>query len=287
MMKGGMRMSDKSKRGPKRDPLLRTDRTKRPRPKKAATTTPEAEAEDPRGKFLFCMGKKVRLIKCEHFELPPSLEYTPGGQPVDFLRHSCALEVETVPPNRFVRAMIYYILKAAIQVLPSGKLSIPDWATPYEIKLGVVVDVNGREWVMECFREEIIEAALGDAAVSSPAGCAEDAAGADTKEMPSETAGLEQPKTAILPGWKSGKLLLKKLPNGREPAVFTFGKETYTVPSGKAWEIVSGMIEADAYEGHGVKLPARAGDAFKKEHRRFYSEIMKTASDGKRYLRTK
>jgi len=82
-------------------------------------------------------------------------------------------------------------------------------------------------------------------------------------------------------------LLLKKLPNGREPAVFTFGKETYTVPSGKAWEIVSGMIEADAYEGHGVKLPARAGDAFKKEHRRFYSEIMKTASDGKRYLRTK
>ncbi|MFA6633401.1 MAG: hypothetical protein WCU90_13955 [Kiritimatiellia bacterium] len=68
---------------------------------------------------------------------------------------------------------------------------------------------------------------------------------------------------------------------------FNFGKETYTVPSGKAWEIVSGMIEADAYEGHGVKLPARAGDAFKKEHRHFYSEIMKTASDGKRYLRTK
>ena len=287
MMKGGMRMSDKSKGVPKRKPLSPAEKKNRTEPKKAVPQTPAAEADDPRGKYLFCMGKNVRLIKCEHFELPPSLEYTPGGQPVDFLRHSCALEVETVPPNRFVRAMIYYILKAAIQVLPSGKLSIPDWATPYEIKLGVVVDVNGREWVMECFREEIIEAALGDAAVSSPAGCAEDAAGADTKEMPSETAGLEQPKTAILPGWKSGKLLLKKLPTGREPAVFTFGKETYTVPSGKAWEIVSGMIEADAYEGHGVKLPARAGDAFKKVHRRFYSNIMKTAPDGKRYLRTK
>ncbi|HPS08761.1 MAG TPA: hypothetical protein PLG22_14625 [Kiritimatiellia bacterium] len=276
-------MSDNSKRGP----LLRTEKVKRPKSIKAVPRTAVAAEEDPRGKFLFCMGKKVRLIKCEHYELPPSLEYTPDGQQADFLRHSCTLEIETVPPNRFVRAIVYYILKAAIQVLPSGKLSIPDWATPYEIKLGVVVDVNGREWVMECFREEIIEAALGDAAVSSPAGCAEDAAGADTKEMPSETAGLEQPKTAILPGWKSGKLLLKKLPNGREPAVFTFGKETYTVPSGKAWEIVSGMIEADAYEGHGVKLPARAGDAFKNEHRRFYSDIVKTAPDGKRYLRTK
>lgn len=283
MMKGGVQMSDKSKRGP----VLRTEKVKRPKPKKAAPQIPAAEAEDPRGKFLFCMGKKVRLIKCEHYELPPSLEYTPDGQPVDFLRHSCTLEVETVPPNRFVLAIVYYILKAAIQVLPSGKLSIPEWATPFEIKLGVVIDVYGCEWVMESFREEIIEAALGDATASSPAGRSADTAGADSKGASSVMAGSGQTKKAVLPGWKSGKLLLKKLPNGREPAVFTFGKETYTVPSGKAWETVSGMIEADAYEGHGVKLPARAGDAFKKVHRRFYSEIMKTASDGKRYLRTK
>ena len=280
-------MSDNSKGSPKRCPLLRTDKTDRTKPKTAIARTPVAAEEDPRGKFLFCMGKKVRLIKCEHYELPPSLEYTPDGQQADYLRHSCTLEIETVPPNRFVRAIVYYILKAAIQALPSGKLSIPEWATPYEIKLGVVIDVYGGEWVMESFREELLEEALGDSAASSPAGRAADAAGSDTKEMPSVNPGLEQPKKAVLPGWKSGKLLLKKLPNGREPAVFTFGKETYTVPSGKAWEIVSGMIEADAYEGHGVKLPARAGDAFKKEHRHFYSEIMKTASDGKRYLRTK
>ena len=276
-------MSDNSKRGP----LLRTDKKDRPKPKTAIPRTPVAVEEDPRGKFLFCMGKKVRLIKCEHYELPPSLEYTPDGQQADFLRHSCTLEIETVPPNRFVRAIVYYILKAAIQALPSGKLSIPEWATPFEIKLGVVIDVYGGEWVMESFREEIIEAAGGSETAGNPTGRAADAAGAAPEETPSVKAGAGQTKKAILPGWKSGKLFLKKLPNGREPAVFNFGKETYTVPSGKAWEIVSGMIEADAYEGHGVKLPARAGDAFKKEHRHFYSEIMKTASDGKRYLRTK
>jgi hypothetical protein len=52
------------------------------------------------------MGKRIRLVKCEHYELPPSLEYTLDGQEVDFLRHSCALEVETVPPNRYARAMV-------------------------------------------------------------------------------------------------------------------------------------------------------------------------------------
>lgn len=280
-------MSDKSKGGLKRGTLLRTDRKDRPKPKTAAPRDAVAAEEDSRGKFLFCMGKRIRLVKCEHYELPPSLEYTLDGQEVDFLRHSCALEVETVPPNRYARAMVYYILKAAIKVLPSGKLSIPEWGTPYEIKPGVVVDVCGREWVMESFREEFIEAAPGDAGAGNPDRSAADTVGAAQKVTPAVKAGSGQTKQEILPGWKSGKLLLKKLPNGREPAVFTFGNETYTVPSGKAWEIVSGMIEADAYEGHGVKLPARAGDAFKKEHRRFYSEIMKTASDGKRYLRTK
>ncbi len=129
--------------------MLRTEKVKRPKSIKAVPRTAVAAEEDPRGKFLFCMGKKVRLIKCEHYELPPSLEYTPDGQQADFLRHSCTLEIETVPPNRFVRAIVYYILKAAIQALPSGKLSIPEWATPFEIKLGVVIDVYGGEWVME------------------------------------------------------------------------------------------------------------------------------------------
>jgi len=273
-------MSEKSKRAPKAGPVLRTDKKTRPKPNNAAPHTPAADVEGSRGKFLFCMGKKVRLIKCDHDELPPSLEYTPDGRQVDFLRHSCALEIETVPPNRFVRAMVYYTLKAAISVLPSGKLSIPEWATPCEIKPGVVIDVCGGEWLIESFREEIDESAVGDATEGA-------SAGPDQKEASAVKAELGQAKKAVLPGWKSGKLLLKKLPNGREPAVFGFGKETYTVPSGKAWEIVSGMIEADAYEGHGVKLPARAGDAFKNEHRRFYSDIVKTAPDGKRYLRTK
>ena len=219
-------MSDNSKGSPKRGLLLQTEKVKRPKPNKAAPRTSVAAEEDPRGKFLFCMGKKVRLIKCEHYELPPSLEYTPDGQQADFLRHSCTLEIETVPPNRFVRAMVYYILKAAIRALPNGKLSIPEWATPYEIKLGVVIDAYGGEWVMESFREEIIEAALGDAVASSPTGHAEDAARTDSKEASSVMAGSVQTKKAVLPGWKSGKLLLKKLPNGRESAVFTFGKET-------------------------------------------------------------
>ncbi|MDX9867086.1 MAG: hypothetical protein RBT78_04100 [Kiritimatiellia bacterium] len=139
-------MSDKPRKCPKPGRSSPVEQKNRAEIKKAVPqTTSAAETEDPRGKFLFFLGKKVRLVKREHNELPPSLEYTPDGQQVHFLRHACELEIETVPPNRFVRGMAYYILKAAIQELPSGKLSIPEWATPYEIKAGFVIDVYGAQ----------------------------------------------------------------------------------------------------------------------------------------------
>ena len=81
--------------------------------------------------------------------------------------------------------------------------------------------------------------------------------------------------------------MLKRLPNGREPAVFGFGKKDYTVPAGNAWKIVLDMIEADAFEGHGIEIPLRASDSFRRNHRMFFTEIIRTDNDGKRYLCTK
>lgn len=282
-------MSDNLKGSPKRGPSSQVEKKGRSEIMKATPQiTSKAEDEDPRGKFLLFAGKKIRLIKCEHSKLPMSSIDMPDGEPALFERYACALEVETVPPNRYVRSMLYYVLWGKIRNFKYGPICRPEWNTPYEFRPGMVIDVSGGEWLIEKgSHEEVIEEALEESTASSSAGRAADTVGAAQKVTPAVKAGSGQTKQEILPGWKSGKLLLKKLPNGREPAVFMFGNETYTVPSGKAWEIVSGMIEADAYEGHGVKLPARAGDAFKKEHRRFYSEIMKTASDGKRYLRTK
>jgi hypothetical protein len=72
MTKGGVLMSGKSKRDSKVGPLLGTDK-KRPKAIRVdPQTTSAAEAEDPRGKFLFYMGKKIRLIKCEHLPNPRS-----------------------------------------------------------------------------------------------------------------------------------------------------------------------------------------------------------------------
>lgn len=101
-----------------------------------------------------------------------------------------------------------------------------------------------------------------------------------------DVAPTAKPK-ALLPGKIRGKLVLESLPTLRNPAVFRFDKEPYTVPSGKAWDIVQGMIEANAFEGHAIELEKRATDHFKREHRRFYSLIMLTAQGGKRYLKTK
>ena len=258
MMKGGIRMSDKSKGGPKVGPLLGTDK-KRPKAIRADPQTPGVESGDPRGKFLFYMGKKIRLIKCEYNKLSPSFGFTPDGQPVDYVRYSCVLEVETVPPNRFVRSMLYYVLKGEIRNLTCGKIILPEWATPFEFKPGVVIDVCGGKWLMESFREEILEDAGGDVAE----------------------------RDAVAPGWRRGKLVLKRRPNGREPAECGFGKKDYTVPAGKAWKIVLDMIEADAFEGHGVEIPLRASDFFRRNHRMFFTEIIRTDNDGRRYLRTK
>ena len=89
----------------------------------------------------------------------------------------------------------------------------------------------------------------------------------------------------ILPDWRRGKLVLKSVPNGKTPAVFYYGKTakrdgiTYTVPSGKAWEIVCALIHADAYDGHGSELDKSPSDQFKRGHRTFFSQRM--GHDGK------
>lgn len=281
-----MRMSGESKRGPKRGPLLRTDK-KRPKIIRADPQTPGVESDDPRGKFLFYMGKKIRLIKCEQNKLSPSFGFTPDGQPVDYVRYSCALEVETVPPNRFVHSMLYYVLKGVIRNLMCGKIMLPEWNTPYEFRPGVVIDVGGGEWLIESFREETLESAGGEAAAQKERDPAAVVAAAGEKEAFSEGDCRTQTAEAVLPGWRRGKLVLKRLPNGREPAAFGFGKKDYTVPAGKAWKIVLDMIEADAFEGHGVEIPLRASDSFRRNHRMFFTEIIRTDNDGKRYLRTK
>jgi len=286
MTKGGVKMSDNSKGSSKRGPLLRTDKKVRPKPKKAAHQTPVAAEEDPRGKYLFYMCKKIRLIKCEHNKLSPSFGFTPDGQPVDYVRYSCALEVETVRPNRFVRSMLYYVLKGVIRNLMYDKIVLPEWNTPCEFRPGVVIDVCGGEWLIESFREETLESDGDETAAQKKRDSATVVATGE-REARSEGDCRTQTADAFLPGWRRGKLVLKRLPNGREPAAFGFGKKDYTVPAGKAWKIVLDMIEADAFEGHGVEIPLRASDSFRRNHRVFFTEIIRTDNDGKRYLRTK
>jgi len=88
----------------------------------------------------------------------------------------------------------------------------------------------------------------------------------------------------IPPGWKCGKLALKSTPNGRTPAVFAFGRKTYTVPSGNAWRTVCAMIHADAFDGHGMKMKTPSG-FFKREHRTFFSDRM-TKNDSGWFIKT-
>ncbi len=254
-------MSDKSKRGPKPGPSSPVEQKNWTEPKNAVSLTPGVESDDPRGKFLFYGGKKVRLIKCEHNKLSPLYGLAPDGQTVaGFERYACSLEVETLPPNRYVHAIYTCVLLGEIRNLTLGPIIRPEWNTPYEFRSGMVIDVAGGEWLIEkASREEILEDAGG------------------------EVATLD----AVAPGWRRGKLVLKRLPNGREPAVFGFGKKEYTVPAGKAWKIVLDMIEADAFEGHGVEIPLRASDSFRRNHRMFFTEIVRTDSDGRRHLRTK
>jgi hypothetical protein len=91
----------------------------------------------------------------------------------------------------------------------------------------------------------------------------------EIQQAPTETPA----PTAILPGWKHGKLILKSVPNGKKPGVFAFGRKTYSVPSGKAWACVCSLIEAGGFDSHGVAMRSPSG-LFKREHRAFFTERM-------------
>ena len=81
------------------------------------------------------------------------------------------------------------------------------------------------------------------------------------------------PAADLLPGWRLNKLTLKASPNGKRPGVFAYGRVAYTVPGGKAWDIVCTLIRAGAFDGHGLPMKT-PGDLFRREHRAFFSERM-------------
>lgn len=102
-----------------------------------------------------------------------------------------------------------------------------------------------------------------------------------------EAADRSDPDThtpTILEGWKHGKLVLKQLPNGTKPAVFGFGYETFTVPSGKAWDTVCKLIEADAFDGHGLEMKSPS-EQFRREHLPFFRKRM-TKNDSGWFIKT-
>ena len=68
---------------------------------------------------------------------------------------------------------------------------------------------------------------------------------------------------AVLPGWRLNKLSLKACPNGKRPGVFAYGRVVYTVPGGDAWEAVCRLIEAGAFDGHGLPMKT-PGDLFRR-----------------------
>ena len=80
-------------------------------------------------------------------------------------------------------------------------------------------------------------------------------------------------KGSLVPGWKFNKLILKARPDGRKPAEFAYGCECYTVPAVKAWDTVCRLIEAGAFDTHGLKMKSPS-DLFKREHRAFFTERM-------------
>jgi hypothetical protein len=90
---------------------------------------------------------------------------------------------------------------------------------------------------------------------------------------------------AISGGWKHGKLILKAVPNGNKPGVFTFGRKEYTVPSGKAWACVCSLIEAGGFNSHGVEMDSPSA-MFKREHRAFFTERMASDATGWWYIKT-
>jgi len=81
------------------------------------------------------------------------------------------------------------------------------------------------------------------------------------------------PAADLLPGWRLNKLTLKACPNGKRPGVFAYGRVVYTVPGGDAWEAVCRLIDAGAFDGHGLPMKT-PGDLFRRGHRAFFSERM-------------
>jgi len=110
--------------------------------------------------------------------------------------------------------------------------------------------------ILHCFAFEIQKTANGPGVLEQLQKCA---SGAD--------------KGAALPGWRLNKLSLKSAPNGKKPGVFAYGRVAYTVPGGDAWEAVCRLIDAGAFDGHGLPMKT-PGDLFRRGHRAFFSERM-------------
>jgi hypothetical protein len=92
-------------------------------------------------------------------------------------------------------------------------------------------------------------------------------------------ADVTETAPAISAGWRRGKLILQTVPNGKMPGVFTFKRRTYTVPSGKAWTCVCSLIEADAFDGHGVEMRS-PNEMFKRRHNAFFTQQMTKGASG-------
>lgn len=100
-----------------------------------------------------------------------------------------------------------------------------------------------------------------------------------------ELAAVSQEQ--ISQGWHRNKLKLDRVPNGpKEPAVFMFGCKAYTVPSGKAWETVCQMINANAFDGHGMEMTS-PNELFTRNHKRFFKDILRSDRDKSWYLVSK
>jgi hypothetical protein len=107
---------------------------------------------------------------------------------------------------------------------------------------------------------------------------------ADAEYMTAMRQADAAPAADLLPGWRLNKLTLKACPNGKRPGVFAYGRVVYTVPGGKAWDIVCTLIRAGAFDGHGLEM-STPGDLFRREHRAFFNERMAKNESGW-YIRT-
>ena len=97
---------------------------------------------------------------------------------------------------------------------------------------------------------------------------------ADLRTIAERIKADAAPTADLLPGWRLNELSLKRTPNGtKTPAVFAYGRVVYTVPGGKAWDIVCTLIRAGAFDGHGLPMKT-PGDLFRREHRAFFNERM-------------